>query len=154
MYRILIVDDERIEREGIQQLIQEHYPEVETILAANGEIALEIIGKHRIDILITDIKMPFMDGLELSEKVSSLGLDIEMIIFSAYHEFEYARRALRTNISNYLLKPVHIPEFLSVVNEAVQACENKAAEKLRNEQLVEGYNRGLAYEKEKCCWTP
>lgn len=149
MYRILIVDDERIEREGIQQLIQEHHLELETLLAANGEIALEILQKHKIDILITDIKMPFMDGLELSEKVSSLGLDIEMIIFSAYHEFEYARRALRTNISNYLLKPVHIPEFLSVVGEAIQACEDKAAEKMRNEQLVEGYNRGLLYEKEK-----
>jgi two-component system, response regulator YesN len=149
VYRILIVDDERIEREGIQHLIQEYNLGLETVLAENGEIALEILGKQKIDILITDIKMPFMDGLELSEKVSGMGLDIEMIIFSAYHEFEYARRALRTNISNYLLKPVQITEFLSVVKEATQACEDKAAEKLRNEQLVEGYNRGLVYEKEK-----
>ncbi|WP_379128432.1 response regulator [Paenibacillus sp. sgz500958] len=149
MYRILIVDDERIEREGIQHLIQEHNLGLETILAENGEIALEILEKQKIDILITDIKMPFMDGLELSEKVSEIGLDIEMIIFSAYHEFEYARRALRTNISNYLLKPIQITEFLSVVKQAIKACEDKEVKKLRNEQLVEGYNRGLVYEKEK-----
>lgn len=66
MLRILIVDDERIEREGIQQLIRSHNPMLETILAENGEVALDIVTKQSIDIMITDIKMPFMDGLELS----------------------------------------------------------------------------------------
>jgi two-component system response regulator YesN len=149
VFRILIADDERIEREGIQQLIRAHNLGLETVLAENGEVALEIIKKQRIDILITDIKMPFMDGLELSEKVYGMGLDIEMIIYSAFNEFEYARRALRTNISNYLLKPIQITEFLVVVKQAIKACEEKEAEKLRNGQLLEGYNRSLAYEKEK-----
>lgn len=72
-----------------------------------------------------------------------------MIIYSAYGDFEYARRALRTNISNYLLKPIQIPEFISVINKAIAACKIKEAEKLEKDQLLEGYNRGLVYEKEK-----
>ncbi len=149
MYRILIVDDEKIEREGIRQLIRVHKLDMETITAGNGEVALEIVRKQPIDIIITDIKMPFMDGLELSEKVREFNSNIEIIIYSAFNEFEYARRALRTNIANYLLKPIQIAEFLAVMKQAMDACEEKKAEKIRKEQLMEGYHRGLAYEREK-----
>lgn len=149
MYRILIVDDERIERQGILQLIKAHKLDLEALLAENGEVALDIIKNQPIDILITDIKMPFMDGLELAENVSKLNPNIEIIIYSAFNEFEYARRALRTNISNYLLKPIQITEFLAVLKQTIVACDEKAAQNMRTDQLLEGYNRGLLYEKEK-----
>ncbi|CAM4227374.1 two-component system response regulator YesN [Paenibacillus endophyticus] len=149
MYRILIVDDERIERQGILQLIKTHKLDLETILAENGEVALEIIKNQPIDILITDIKMPFMDGLELAEHVSKLNPNIEIIIYSAFNEFEYARRALRTNISNYLLKPIQVTEFLAVLKQTIETCDELAAQNMRTDQLLEGYNRGLLYEKEK-----
>ncbi len=149
MYRILIVDDERIEREGIQKLIVHHQLKLETVLAENGEAALEMIKNQHIDIMITDIKMPFIDGLELSEKARQWDQNLEIIIYSAYNEFEYARRALRTNVANYLLKPIQIKEFLHVVEQVIEACNKKTAEKLRNEELQVGYERGLAYEREK-----
>ena len=149
MQRILIVDDERIEREGIRNLIRMLKLELEPILAKNGEVALEIVRNEPVDIVITDIKMPFMDGLELAEKIREEKPDIELIIYSAFNEFEYARRAMRTNVSNYLLKPIQVPEFLAAVHRAMDACLEKEADKIRKRELLEGYRRGLAYEREK-----
>ncbi|RAP73591.1 response regulator transcription factor [Paenibacillus montanisoli] len=149
MYRILIVDDERIEREGIRQLIRRHRFPLEPVLAENGEAALAIVQEQQIDLIITDIKMPFMDGLEFSERVSSLKPDIPMIIYSAYSDFEFARRALKTNVNHYLLKPIQIPEFMTVMKQVIEACDRKREDRIKNEQLLEGYNRGLAYEREK-----
>ncbi|TLS51821.1 response regulator [Paenibacillus antri] len=149
MQRILIVDDERIEREGIRNLIRKLELELEPILAENGEAALEIVRSEPVDIVITDIKMPFMDGLELSEKIREEKPDIELIIYSAFNEFEYARRAMRTNVSNYLLKPIQVPEFLAAVHRAMDACLEKEADKARERELLEGYRRGMVYEREK-----
>jgi len=149
MYRILIVDDERIEREGIRNLIHKLKLELETILAENGEAALDIVRSQSVDIVITDIKMPFMDGLELSEKIREEQPDIELIIYSAFNEFEYARRALRTNVSNYLLKPIQVPEFLAAIHRAMDACLEKEADRARERKLLEGYRLGMAYEREK-----
>jgi len=149
MYRILIVDDERIEREGLERLIHSHELELETILAENGEVAWEIIRQQPIDIVITDIKMPFMDGLELAERIAAADFTLEMIIYSAFHEFEYARRALQTKISHYLLKPLQISEFLQVIGQAMEACKRKETEKRKQERLLAGYNRGVVYEKER-----
>lgn len=149
MRRLLIVDDERIEREGLRNLIRSCKLELETVTAENGEKALDIVRSEPVDIVLTDIKMPFMDGLELSEKIREEKPDIEIIIYSAFNEFEYARRALRTNVANYLLKPIQVPEFLSAMREAIAACEEKEAGRMRELQLLEGYERGIAYEREK-----
>ncbi|SEO74018.1 response regulator [Paenibacillus sp. OV219] len=149
MYRILIVDDERIEREGIQHLIRKYNLELDMVTAENGEAALEIVKQQPIDMIMTDIKMPFMDGLELSEKVSSMNPEIEMIIYSAYSDFEFARRAMRTNVSNYLLKPIQISEFLTTMKEVMARCEAKCTARSQASELLDGYNRGLVYEREK-----
>ncbi|MDO3412521.1 response regulator [Saccharibacillus sp. CPCC 101409] len=149
MHCILIVDDERIEREGMRNLIRRSELELETLTAENGEAALAIVRNRRVDIVITDIKMPFMDGLELAEALKREKPEIELILYSAFNEFEYARRAIRTNVSNYLLKPIQVPEFLAAVRQAVQTCEKKEADRERERELLEGYRRGMAYEREK-----
>ncbi|TCM99104.1 two-component system response regulator YesN [Paenibacillus sp. BK033] len=149
MHRILIVDDERIEREGIRNLIRKLKLELDPLVAENGEAALQIVRSEPVDIVITDIKMPFMDGLELSEKIREEHPDIELIIYSAFNEFEYARRAMRANVSNYLLKPIQVPEFLAAIQRATDACLEKEADRKRELQLLEGYRLGMAYEREK-----
>ena len=86
--RILLVDDEREEREGISFLIEKfHYP-LEIFQASSGKEALDILEKNKIDILFTDVKMPVMSGLELAKRVREKDKDIKIIIFSAYAEFE------------------------------------------------------------------
>ena len=71
MYRVLVVDDEKLERDGIRFLLSMEEGEWEIYEAANGKLALNELRKHPVDLMLTDIKMPHMDGLELSKKASS-----------------------------------------------------------------------------------
>ena len=84
MYKILIVDDEKIERNGIKLLLKQLDHEFEVSEAGNGMIALDMIKENEYDILLTDIKMPFMDGMELIEKVYEMKRNLKYIIFSGW----------------------------------------------------------------------
>lgn len=149
MFTILIVDDEKIERDGIRGLIADMNYELHVIEAENGEKALESLRLNPVDILLTDIKMPFMGGLELAEQASLAQPSLEIIIYSAYGEFDYARRALYTNASSYLLKPIDIEEFAGVMSGVIQKCADKATQQRRTAEMMQGYHKGLEYEREK-----
>jgi len=92
MAKILVVDDEKIERSGIRFLFQKLGISAQISEAANGVKALEFLREEEVDVLITDIKMPFMDGLELIENVARLYPSVKIIIYSGYGEFEYAKK--------------------------------------------------------------
>ena len=94
MYRLLLVDDEKIERNGILFLMRQLHLQLQVTEAANGKEALEYLSKNPVDILLTDVKMPFMDGITLLEHVSKQYPDMKKILFSGYSEFEYARKAM------------------------------------------------------------
>ena len=115
MFRILLVDDEKTEREGIRFLIDKFALPLKVAEASNGKKALEYIREHPVDILLTDVKMPYMDGLELARAANGYNSNLVIIIFSAYGEFEYARQACQVNAVNYLLKPIEVEEFRSVM---------------------------------------
>jgi two-component system response regulator YesN len=123
MYSVFIVDDEVIVREGLRSSIDwEHSGFSFAGEAGDGEIALSMIQDIKPDILITDIKMPFMDGLELSQTVKKLLPWIRIIILSGHDEFDYAKKAISIGVDDYILKPFTPEELL--------ACMNKVAEKL------------------------
>lgn len=111
MESILIADDERIEREGIKMLLRQYGYNFDIKEAVNGKTALEYLKNQRVDILLTDVKMPFMDGLELIDEAYKLHSDLKVIIFSGYSEFEYARKAMKLGVCDYILKPVDPEEF-------------------------------------------
>lgn len=90
MYRVLVVDDEKLERDGIRFLLSMEEGEWEIYEAANGKLALNELRKHPVDLMLTDIKMPHMDGLELSKKAREEYPDLEIIIFSGYGDFAFA----------------------------------------------------------------
>ena len=105
--KVFLVEDETVIREGLRDRIpwdQFGYRFVGE--AADGEMALPLIRKTKPDVLITDIKMPFMDGLELSRLVKKALPDTKIIILSGYNEFDYAKEAIKIGISDYLLKPI------------------------------------------------
>lgn len=133
MTKILIVDDEKIERNGIKFLLGNRKEELEIFEAANGKEACEILKKERMDILFTDIKMPFMSGTELVERGRSIQPDIEMVIFSGYGEFEYAKQALRFGVENYVLKPVDPEEFHSTVDKLLLKIQSKQEQRLSSQ---------------------
>ena len=96
MYNILIVDDERIERNGIIMLLKRLSINAGIVEAANGKEAYEYLCSdeaEHIDILLTDVKMPFMDGITLIKKLNEDNIKLKTIIFSGYNEFEYAKLA-------------------------------------------------------------
>ena len=106
MLKVFLVEDERIMREGLRDSIPwEKYGYVFVGEASDGEMALPLIRKTRPDVLITDIKMPFMDGLALSQIVTSEFPGTKIIIISGYDDFEYARQAIDIGVEQYLLKP-------------------------------------------------
>lgn len=136
MLKILLVDDEREEREGIAYLIKKFGYPLSVGEAQNGVKALEYMERHEVDILFTDVKMPMMNGLELAKAVNEAYPDTRIIIFSAYGEFDYAKQALEANAVNYLLKPIEIDEFRSVMENlllTIQEERNQREERRQKE---------------------
>lgn len=121
MYKVFLADDEIVVREGIRNSIP--WGETPYTLegeAPDGEMALSMIEEIKPDILITDIRMPFMDGLALSRAVKEVFPWIKIIILSGHDEFEYAREAISVGVEEYLLKPVSAREMLKTLDKVAK----------------------------------
>lgn len=125
MYNMLVVDDEKIEREGIHQLVKICRLPIKVTKAANGEDAINMLKQGNYDLLMTDIKMPFMDGLTLAQKAKSLNPDIKILIFSAYGEFDFAQKAIKLHVNNYILKPIDVDAFRETMDDIVEELDNE-----------------------------
>lgn len=140
MIKILLVDDEREEREGIEYLIRKYQYPLAVSQAPNGGKALEYMETHPVDILFTDVKMPVMNGLDLAKAVNKRFPEVKIIIFSAYGEFDYAKQALEANAVNYLLKPIEVEEFREVMESLLEEIENEKSRQAQ-QQRAEWQNR-------------
>ena len=124
MYSVFAVDDEPIVLDGIRSKIDwEKNGFVFAGEASDGEIALSMIQEMKPDILLTDIKMPFMDGLQLSAAVKKIQPWIKIIILSGHDEFDYAKKAISIGIEDYLLKPFTPDEILSSLTKTAQRID-------------------------------
>ena len=113
MFKIIVADDEAIFREYMRTLIDwEQYGFKICLEARNGIEALEMIKEHRPDIALVDINMPYLDGLGLVEKVNEMGNETAIILITGHSEFEYARKALKLGVVDYILKPFDREELL------------------------------------------
>ena len=131
MVSVFLVEDECIPRESIRQNV--HWEKNDILFlgdASDGEVALPQILEKRPDILLTDIRMPFMDGLELSKIVREKLPDTKIILLSGFNEFDYAREAISLGISEYLLKPVSASDILSAVAKVRTEIERSRAQKI------------------------
>lgn len=149
MYRILIVDDEKIERNGIAFLLKQMNCEFEVAEASNGRQALEYLRNRKVDILLTDIRMPFMDGIELISKVTQdrgIKSSMKIMIFSGYNEFDYAKSAVHYGVSDYILKPVDPEEFQESMKRVVKEIEVMRAEHLLKERSICFMKEHILYE--------
>ena len=126
MLKVFLVEDEIVMREGIKKNIQWEKEGFEFVgEASDGELAYPLIQKTRPDILITDIRMPFMDGLELSRLVKQELPDTKIMILSGYDEFEYAKEAINIGITDYLVKPISGAKLLEAVKKVAQIVEEE-----------------------------
>ncbi|WP_297631005.1 response regulator [uncultured Clostridium sp.] len=150
LYRILIVDDEEEVREGIIKKIDWKEYGFEVVGdAENGKDALEKVEKLKPDIVFTDIAMPFMDGLELGKILKETMPGIKIIIFSGSDDFEYAQKAIKINVIEYILKPVSAMELAAVLKKVKNKLEDEYKEKSNMETLQKYYKESLPILREQ-----
>lgn len=134
MITILIVDDEKLERRGIRFLLKREEGEFQILEATNGKDALGVLESNHVDILFSDVKMPYMNGLELTKAVREDHPDMEIVIFSGYNDFSYAREALRYGVVDYVLKPVDPEEFHKTFQRVMENISSKIEKKEQQEK--------------------
>lgn len=137
--RIIIVEDEPKTREGILNMIRRYTDHQVVAVAENGEDGLALIEKYRPHLVITDVRMPKMNGLDMLEEVKSRHIDVQAVVLTGYSEFEYARRALRLGVAEYVLKPLALDDFLSALEQTEARLEQKKAERMLPEQMLWAY---------------
>ncbi|RIX51420.1 response regulator [Paenibacillus nanensis] len=125
MIKLLIVDDEQIEREGLHAILRKGFPELVIEEAKNGKIAVEMAGSFQPDLILMDIKMPGMSGLEAVERISAENPGIKYIMVTAYDAFEYARQAIKLGVKDYLLKPSKASEIIATVGKVIAQIEEE-----------------------------
>lgn len=141
--RIVVVEDEFRARKGIINLINKYCPDYEVVgEAENGINGLEVISRLKPDIVIADIMMPEMNGLEMFQKLKELGIKNKTIILSGYSEFEYAQKSIKFGVSDYLLKPVTVEYFKNVLEQVKKEIESErllmwqSAEKVPTVEII------------------
>ncbi len=150
MKKVMLVDDEILIRESIRDCIQwEKEGFIYCGDASDGEVALPMIEQLQPDILITDIKMPFMNGLELSAIVRKKMPHIKIIILSGHDEFEYARSALRIGIEEYCLKPFSSTDIIQLLQEVSRKIDTERYDNERIEKLKLHASEKTVNSKEK-----
>jgi two-component system response regulator YesN len=140
MKKVFLVEDEIVVREGIKNNIAWEKEGFQFVgEASDGELAYPMIKNTKPDILITDIKMPFMDGLELSRMVKKEFPDIKIIILSGYNEFDYAKQAISIGVTDYLLKPISSAKLIEAVLKVKDMINKEKEEK----ELLEKYKQEM-----------
>ncbi|MGP0586119.1 response regulator [Paenibacillus timonensis] len=144
MYKLILADDEEDVREGLLSLIDWGslgYTVMET--AENGKEAAELVEKHAPDVVVTDIQMPFMNGLQLSEWIREQYPATKIIILTGYEEFEYAQKAIRLSIDEYVLKPFSAGELAEILTKVKMQIDEEVAAKENVQLLTEHYRKNL-----------
>lgn len=150
MYSVFIVDDEHIVLEGIRSTIDwENSQFTFAGEASDGELALSMIHEMKPDILITDIKMPFMDGLELARILKKIQPWIRIIILSGHDEFEYAKAAISIGVEDYILKPFTHEDLLKSLNKVAANLDKEKKQLSDISQLKEELESNAALLKNK-----
>lgn len=151
-YSVLLVDDEEeVIRIIMKKLDWESMGLRIVGQAGNGVEALEMAEELQPDIVMTDIKMPYMDGLELCRRLKEISRTIRVIIFSGFDEFEYAREAIKMEAAEYLLKPVNASELRAVFERIREGLDRELDEKRNTDKLREYYLESLPVLQESFC---
>lgn len=151
MYKVLIVDDEKMIRMGIKKVIP--WPELgvgKVYTAGSAREALELLGEHRPEILITDIRMSEMSGLELIEAAKEISPKLRVLVLTGYDSFEYARQSLRLKVQDFFLKPVEESDLSRAIREQVRFLEEEEARE--KSSMLARRTRGMAEQMrlERC----
>lgn len=138
MYKVVFAEDEATTRNNICRVIDwEKYNFQIVSMSSDGEEALAAIEQYHPDVLITDIKMPFIDGLELSKMAKSLLPTIRIVILSGYSEFVYAQEAIKIGVQDYLIKPITPTRLIQILVKLHDQLEEDAKNRKRHLQIID-----------------
>jgi len=141
---MILVEDESFERNSLINYIDWQLIGIQIIgEAINGSQGFSLVEELHPDIVLTDVKMPVMDGIELSKKIRHFAPETKIIFLSSYDDFEYAKQAIDLNIQAYVMKPVNEMELLRVVKKAAEEITEKAIERHMQTKLKENYNASI-----------
>lgn len=139
MFNLLIVDDEKLTREGLYENI--NWPDLsikEVYTAPDGKEALDLMEINPIDILLCDVKMPHMDGIELATNVRASYPDCKIIFLSGYSDKEYLKSAISLKAESYIEKPIDIQEITDAISDAITQLKNDTFKKQSDDLMVSG----------------
>ena len=144
--KAVVVEDEILIREGLCDLMRKMFPEISISgVAGNGQEGLACIEKYRPDLIITDIKMPVMDGLEMLSKMQERGISSRVIVLTAYSEFSYAQQAVKLGVCDYVIKPVMVQEFVQTIRKIQNLYEQEQKRTPEGMGSLENIVSGLLY---------
>lgn len=150
MFQMLLVDDEASVVDSLAETIPWHTVGIDHVFKAySGIEALEILKTNSIDIMISDIRMPEMNGLQLLARVRSHWRKLKFILLSGHAEFVYAQEAISHELFGYLLKPVSDADVISKVSDAVEALRKERAENLSQERVAKAFQESLPKLKDE-----
>ena len=152
LYKIVVADDENTIRRGICNFIDWKRMGYQIVADfEDGKELLEYLEKHEVDVVLTDIRMAEVGGLDVARIISEKELPVKVVIISGYKEFDYAREALKYNVVNYILKPIQIDEIEKTFEEIYQQLQQTAQEKDQKKGMEEDI-RELLPELQEQFW--
>ena len=151
MYKVMLVDDEKLIIEGLKNIIDWKELGLEVVeTALNGKEAFDKFNENKIDIIITDINMPQVTGLELIKYIRDIDLNIKFVILTGYDEFNYAKEAIKYDVNNYILKPINEEELKDTLINIVRELDKKNKRDIeildKNRKLLQYINGNLDRE--------
>lgn len=150
MISVFLVEDEIVTREGMRETVDWRGMGCELVGdASDGELALPLISERKPDVIITDIKMPFMDGLELTRLVKAMRPGTRVVILTGHDEFQFAQQAVALGVTEYLLKPVSLQDLERTLHRLSEEIEAERHEQRRLAGLAEQVEHGLAWQRER-----
>lgn len=134
MYKILIVDDEPLIRRGIKLLVDFKELNINEVFeASNGEEALEIFKNNKIDLVLCDINMPKINGLDFAREIKKINSLVKIALITGYNHFDYAHQAIKIGVEDYILKPVSKSDITEVIIKLTNKIESEKTQSRLNE---------------------
>lgn len=144
MYKVLLVDDEYLIRDAISRNTPWHEADFELVgTAENGKQAITLIEEHQPNLVLTDICMPIMDGIELAAFIHQHYPEIKVIIISGYDDFEYAKQALKYEVSDYILKPITSVELVEELQKVKVKLDAVCEKQIQVEKIQREYEKNI-----------
>ena len=150
MFSMMIVDDEPLVRKGIATSIDWEAHGIEVVAeAGNGIEALQKLSNRKVDVVLADIRMPFMTGIELSQQIKEQYPEISIVLLSGYEDFAYAKAAIQIGVHNYLLKPANADKLVSVISEIRDKKRDEQLKRKKEMSRIHMLNENMPYLKYK-----